>query len=87
MRMMEAHMGIQGSGKKVTNLSLDQALLADARALGVNISQAAEKGVTEAVRKAKGEAWVQENREAIEASNRWVEKNGLPLEKYRMFDV
>lgn len=47
-------MGIQGSGKKATNLSLDQALLADARALGVNISQAAEKGVTEAVRKAKG---------------------------------
>ena len=80
-------MGIQGSGKKATNLSLDQALLADARALGVNISQAAEKGVTEAVRKAKGEAWVEENREGMEAWNDWAAENGLPLEKYRMFDV
>lgn len=80
-------MGIQGSGKKATNLTLDQALLADARALGVNISQAAEKGLDEAVRKAKGDAWLEENRQAIEASNKWVEKNGLPLAKYRMFDV
>jgi len=29
--------------------------------------------------------WVQENREAIESSNAYVEKNGLPLAKYRMF--
>lgn len=80
-------MGIQGSGKKATNLTLDQALLADARALGVNISQAAEKGLDEAVRKAKGDAWLEENRERIEAWNDWVAENGLPLEKYRMFDV
>ena len=81
-------MGVQGSGKKkATNLSLDQDLLRDARALGVNISAAAETGVSEAVRKAKGEAWLKENRAAIEANNRWVEENGLPLAKYRMFDV
>ncbi|NNK16969.1 MAG: type II toxin-antitoxin system CcdA family antitoxin [Sulfitobacter sp.] len=81
-------MGVQGSGKKkATNLSLDQELLKDARALGVNISQAAEQGVSEAVRKAKGEAWLKENRAAIEANNRWVEKHGLPLAKYRMFNV
>lgn len=81
-------MGVQGSGKKkATNLSLDQELLKDARALGVNLSEAAEKGVSEAVRKAKGEAWLAENREAIEANNRWVEENGLPLAKYRMFNV
>lgn len=80
-------MGVQGSGKKATNLSLDQELLKDARALGVNISAAAEKGVTEAVRAAKAAAWLEENREAIEASNKWVEEHGLPLEKYRMFNV
>ena len=81
-------MGVQGTGKKkATNLSLDQELLKDARALGVNISAAAEQGVSEAVRKAKGEAWLEENREAIEANNRWVEENGLPLAKYRLFDV
>lgn len=81
-------MGVQGIGKKkATNLSLDQELLKDARALGVNISAAAEQGVSEAVRKAKEEAWLEENREAIEANNRWVEENGLPLAKYRMFNV
>lgn len=78
-------MGVQGSGKKATNLSLDQALLKDARALGVNISQAAEKGVDEAVRKAKADAWKEENRESMLAWGRWVEENGLPLEEYRMF--
>lgn len=80
-------MGVQGSGKKATNLSLDQALLKDARALGVNISQAAEKGLEEAVRKAKAEAWLEQNQAAIEASNQWVAANGLPLAKHRMFDV
>lgn len=77
-------MGVQ---KRATNLSLDQELLKDAKALGVNISQAAEKGVSEAVRKAKAEAWLAENRDAIEEWNEWVAKNGLPLEKYRMFNV
>lgn len=77
-------MGVQGSGKKkATNLSLDRELLKDAKALGVNISQAAEEGVRDAARK----AWLEENRASLEAWGEWVEKNGLPLEKYRMFDV
>ncbi|MGC1503852.1 MAG: type II toxin-antitoxin system CcdA family antitoxin [Sulfitobacter sp.] len=71
-------MGVQ---KKATNLSLDQELLRDARALGVNISAAAEQGVRQALR----EAWLEENREAMGAWGQWVEENGLPLEKYRMF--
>lgn len=76
-------MGTQHRSKKATNVTLDQATLEDAKALGINISQAAEAGVRAAVR----EAWIEENRAATEANNRWVEQNGLPLEKYRMFDV
>ncbi|MEL6792401.1 MAG: type II toxin-antitoxin system CcdA family antitoxin [Pseudomonadota bacterium] len=49
------------------------------------MSQSAESGVREAVRTAKAEQWKRENAEAIKASNEWVEKNGLPLAKYRMF--
>lgn len=71
--------------KKPTNLSLDQNLIKEARALGVNLSQAAEGGLREAVSKAKSEAWKLENAEAIKSSNEWVEKHGLPLEKYRQF--
>lgn len=71
--------------RKPTNLSLDPALIEDAKALDVNISRAAEAGLREAVRKAKGEAWLRENAAALESWNEWVAKNGLPLEKYRMF--
>ncbi len=73
-------MGVQ---KRATNLSLDKELLKDAKALGVNISAAAEQGVRQALR----DAWLTENRASMEAWDEWVEKNGLPLEEYRMFDV
>ncbi|WP_281993444.1 type II toxin-antitoxin system CcdA family antitoxin [Sulfitobacter geojensis] len=73
-------MGVQ---KRATNLSLDKELLKDAKALGVNISAAAEQGLRQALR----DAWLAENRESMEAWGEWVEKNGLPLEEYRMFDV
>lgn len=71
--------------KKPTNLSLDQNLILEARELGINISQAAEGGLKEAVSKAKSEQWKRENAEALKSSNEWIEKNGLPLEKYRSF--
>ena len=51
--------------KKPTNLSLDQELINEARALGVNLSQAAEGGLRAAVSKAKSEQWLQENTEAV----------------------
>ena len=39
----------------------------------------------EAVRKARAEQWREENREALEAYNEWIAKNGLPLERCRQF--
>ncbi len=67
------------------NVTLDQALVDEAKALGVSISQVANQGLAAAVKKARGEKWLEENREALESSNRWVEANGLPLAKYRLF--
>jgi antitoxin CcdA len=37
------------------------------------------------VKEAKAAAWKRENADALEASNRWVEENGLPLRRYRTF--
>ena len=71
--------------KKPTNLSLDRNLLNEARELGVNLSKAAESGLKKAIASAKAEQWQLENAKAIESSNKWVEQNGLPLEKYRQF--
>ena len=33
----------------------------------------------------EGRKWQEENAEAIKSMNEWVEKNGLPLAKYRAF--
>ena len=74
-------MNVQHRTKKPTNVTLDQTLVEDARSLGVNLSQAAEQGVRDAVRV----AWIEENRASMEAWGKWAEENGLPLEKHRMF--
>lgn len=71
--------------RKATNLSLDTELLHDARALGVNVSRAAEEGLRAAVRVARAEAWRAENAAAIASCNAWVEANGLPLAAFRRF--
>lgn len=71
--------------RKAANMSIDAALLADAKALEINVSRAAENGIAEAVRAEKNRRWLEENRGALESSNAWVEKHGLPLAKYRQF--
>lgn len=71
--------------KRATNVSLSEDLVAEAKALGINLSQACEAGLAEQVARTKGEQWKQENREAIESSNAYVEKHGLPLARYRQF--
>ncbi|WP_017522386.1 type II toxin-antitoxin system CcdA family antitoxin [Pusillimonas noertemannii] len=71
--------------KRATNVSLPEDLLSEAKALHINISQAAEAGVAQAIAQARNELWLAENQEAIESSNAYVEKHGLPLAKYRMF--
>ncbi len=75
----------QAPAKKPTNLTLDPSLLNEARALGVNLSQAAEAGLRRAVADAKAEAWKRENAEALASSNAWADANGLPLDQYRQF--
>lgn len=73
------------SARKAANLSIDQELLHEARELGVNLSRAAESGLRQAVREARGAAWRRENAAAIASSNAWVEENGLPLDHLRQF--
>ena len=69
--------------RKSTSLSLDADLIARAKDAGVNLSRAAEAGIQEQVRRAEAERWAEENRVAIEAYNKRVEEDGLPLDAYR----
>jgi len=71
--------------KKTTSVSMAEPLLVEAKALGVNVSQAAEDGLAKAVAAKRSELWLRENHEAIQSSNEYVEKHGLPLARYRMF--
>lgn len=71
--------------KRATNVSLAEPLLAEAKQLRINISQAAEAGVARAVAEKRAELWVAENQKAFECWNAYVEKNGLPLGKYKSF--
>lgn len=71
--------------KKPTNVSLNAELVEEARALGINVSEACQTGLAAQVKKARWAKWQDENRAAIEASNEYVREHGLPLAKYRLF--
>ena len=60
-------------------------MLDDARAMKINISRAAERGIAEEIRRERQRIWKLENAEAFRASNEYVEKHGLPLARFRQF--
>lgn len=63
----------------------EPAFATEARALGLDPDAIAAKAIRDAIKAEKERRWLEENREAIEAQNAWVEKHGVPLAKYRMF--
>jgi len=71
--------------RKSTNVTLAVGVVAEARALGINVSQAAEAGIAAAVARRRQERWLAENQAALESSNAFVEQHGLPLAQYRNF--
>ena len=73
------------TGRRATNVSLTRHHLAEARELGINISQACERGLTAAIAEKRTQRWLAENREAMDSYNRYVDENGLPLENLRLF--
>ena len=83
-RLKGTNLGIQNHGladaaRKPTNVSLDPALVSEAKTLGINVSRACEVGLKQQVVQEKSRRWQEENAEAIASANAWVEKNGLPL--------
>lgn len=49
------------------------------------MSRLAEDAVARAVKIERNRKWVEENREALEAYSREVERDGLPLTRHRQF--
>jgi antitoxin CcdA len=53
--------------------------------LGIDVSGLDAASIASAVKSEHERRWKEEHREVIETTNAWVEKNGLPLAKYRLF--
>ena len=73
------------SKKTAANLSINASLIEEAKALGLNLSELAERGIAEAVQAEKERRWKEENAAAMQEWNDWVRENGLPLEEFRLF--
>lgn len=71
--------------RKRTTMTIRPDYLADAKRLGITVSEAAERGLRDAIREAEAARWLAENGEAVAAANDWVESNGLPLADRRLF--
>jgi len=71
--------------KRATNLSLNAKVLDVARELGMNVSATVDALLAEEVRKRYWERWNEENKEAIAHYNARIEREGLPLARYRSF--
>jgi antitoxin CcdA len=71
--------------RRPANVSLPTALLAEAKQLGINVSDACEAGLNQRVAQMRRERWLQDNREAIDSYNARIEKDGLTLARYRQF--
>ena len=73
------------SPKRPTNLSLNAKVLDMARELGMNVSQTVDTLLAQEVRRRYWERWNEQNKDAIAAYNERIEREGLPLAKYRTF--
>ena len=82
MRIREDYAGY---GKRAANVSINQGLLEEAKALDINLSATLERALEAEVRARKREKWLEENREAIAAYNRRIARDGLFSDYVRAF--
>ena len=76
---------VLASPKKATNITLSADVLNEAKALGINLSQACDQFLRELVRKERERRWLEDNAEFIAAYNQSVETERLPLDEWRGF--
>ena len=73
------------SPKRAVNLSVDAHLLDAAKAAGTNLSLLMERALREELQQSSWAAWRDQNKAAIEASNRELAENGLWADDYRVW--
>ncbi len=73
---MPASISKPGAKRRSVNLTIRKDVIETAKALKLNASKAAEAGITQAIREAQGEQWLTENRAALAAHNKRIERDG-----------
>lgn len=71
--------------KQPANLSIRSDLLQKAKARKINLSQTLEMSLEKILQEQDRQAWVEENREAMAAANRFVAEHGLWSDGLRRF--
>jgi antitoxin CcdA len=74
-----------GAPKKATNLSINRDLLEKARDCGINLSAVLEETLIATLQREHRKRWLEENREAIETYNRFVDEYGVFSDGLRSF--
>jgi antitoxin CcdA len=69
--------------KRAANVSIDAEILAEAKAMKINLSQTLEEELRKRVQDERVRRFQEEHREAFESYNRFIEKNGIWSKKYR----
>ena len=79
------HLLMEHKMRTKVSLTIEKDVAEAARDMKLNMSRLAEEAIAKAVKAERGRIWSEENRAALESSDAYVEKHGLPLEKYRTF--
>jgi antitoxin CcdA len=69
--------------KRAVNVSVDAEVLAVAKDLKINLSQVLEDELRKLVKEERIRRFTEENRDAIDSYNRFIEEHGIWSEKYR----
>ena len=73
------------ASKKATNVSVNVALLQQAKALNINLSSILEQALLAKLKQMHVEIWVTENKTAINLYNQHIEQNGVFGDDVRAF--
>ena len=71
--------------REAVELQLDGALMADAKAFGLDATTVMEEALRRSVTDEKARRWREENAEAIRRSNEQLDRDGLWCDEYRRF--
>ena len=72
--------------KRAVNLSIDEEILAAAKAQGINLSETLQNELRKRTQEAREAKWREENRETIESYNRLIDRAGVFGEEFQDWD-